>query len=309
MANSEAIRELNRFISEYLTYISVEKGLAKNTITSYRRDLNLFLAFLQSDSTFVEDPLGVSSVTEFIAWRRGKESDSKSGESSIARSVVTLRNLSAFIARESKGLDPLRDFHPPKIPKRLPKALSVDQIGKLIEAIPISSKTYKRDLALVELLYATGARVSEAIDLNLNDVAQMEETLTLRFRGKGGKERVVPLGKYGKAALDQYLESRNLLVGKRKNNAVFLNLRGDRLSRQSAWQIIDSAARSAGIEELVSPHSLRHSFATHLLDGGADIRVVQELLGHSSVTTTQIYTLITIDKIRESYSSSHPRAK
>lgn len=309
MANSEAIRNLNRSISEYLTYISVEKGLAKNTITSYRRDLNLFLAFLETNSAFVEAPLCVPSVTEFIAWRRGKESDSKSGESSIARSVVTLRNLSAFIARESKGLDPLRDFHPPKIPKRLPKALSVDQIGKLIEAIPNSSKTYKRDLALIELLYATGARVSEAIDLNLNDVAQMEETLTLRFRGKGGKERVVPLGKYGKAALDQYLVARNLLVGKRKNNAVFLNLRGDRLSRQSAWQIIDSAAKGAGIEELVSPHSLRHSFATHLLDGGADIRVVQELLGHSSVTTTQIYTLITIDKIRESYSSSHPRAK
>lgn len=309
MANSDAIGDLNRFVSEYLTFISVEKGLSKNTISSYRRDLNLFLAFLEINDLDDKDFLSVNSVTEFIASRRGRNSESKSGESSIARSVVTLRNLSAFIAKERKVLDPLRDFHPPKIPKRLPKALSVDQIAKLIDAIPNSSKTFKRDLALIELLYATGARVSEATDLNLNDLAQMEETLTLRFKGKGGKERVVPLGKYGKAAMDQYLEERSLLIGKRKNNAVFLNLRGDRLSRQSAWKIIDTAAKSAGIEELVSPHSLRHSFATHLLDGGADIRVVQELLGHSSVTTTQIYTLVTIDKIRESYSISHPRAK
>jgi integrase/recombinase XerD len=309
MVSQDLIQKLKRTISEYLTYISVEKGLSKNTIASYRRDLNLFLRFLDSNPNLPVEPLIAQNMAEFVAWQRGKESNLKSGESSIARSVVTLRNLSAFIARETKGLDPLRDFHPPKVPKRLPKALSVQQISQLINSIPLTSKTYSRDLALIELLYATGARVSEAMDLNLNDVRQMEETLTLRFKGKGGKERVVPLGKFGKAAMDQYLERRTQLVGKRKTNAVFLNLRGDRLSRQSAWQIIDTAAKTAGIEELVSPHSLRHSFATHLLDGGADIRVVQELLGHSSVTTTQIYTLITIDKIRESYRSSHPRAK
>jgi integrase/recombinase XerD len=309
MAKAQALKELDLYISEYLTFISVEKGLSSNTISSYKRDFNLFLEFLSSTEIFNNEPLGSPAVTEFIAWRRGKATQVKSGESSIARSVVTLRNLSAFIAKETKGLDQLRDLHPPKIPKRLPKALSVSQVELLIGSIPSTSKTFVRDLALIELLYATGARVSEAVDLNLNDIAQMNETFTLRFLGKGGKERIVPLGKYSKEALDNYLESRHALVGKRLNTAVFLNLRGDRLSRQSAWQIIVSAAKSAGIDELVTPHSLRHSFATHLLDGGADIRVVQELLGHSSVTTTQIYTLVTIDKIRESYSSAHPRGR
>ena len=303
----------NEKVTEYLNHLTVEKGLAKNTLLSYRRDLERFLKYL------AENSLELAKITpelmaEYVAWLRGKNSTQPPlAEASIARAVVAIRNLYAFEAKENSELNLLRDFHPPKIPKRLPKALTINDISALIAAASSAADPIApRDAALIELLYASGARISEIVQLNLSDISKLQESnsFAIKLKGKGGKERVVPIGKYAREAIDQYLvRVRPGLLTERRNDALFLNRQGKRLSRQSAWEIITLAAARAKIEREVSPHSLRHSFATHLLDGGADIRVVQELLGHSSVTTTQIYTLITIDKLRESYSAAHPRAR
>jgi integrase/recombinase XerD len=211
----------------------------------------------------------------------------------------------------SREPNPLHSYAPPKIPKRLPKALKIDEILALIEASKFGDDSLAlRNNALLEILYATGARISEIVNLELSSVAQISENFTIKLLGKGGGERIVPIGNFARSSLERYLtSSRPELLKTRRNNHIFLNSRGGTLSRQSAWEIIASCAERAKIESHVSPHAIRHSFATHLLDGGADIRVVQELLGHASVTTTQIYTLVTIDKLRESYASSHPRAK
>ena len=228
---------------------------------------------------------------------------------SIARNVVAIRSLYKFLAKENGIADIAREIKPPRIPKRLPKALTLSEITGLIEALG-NDGIALRDRAMVELLYASGARVSEVTSINLTDLSRDDELFTLLVRGKGGKERLVPVGRFAREALDNYLvRIRPTLAKEKRSPALFLNQRGDRLSRQSAWKIIMAAAKRANIESKVTPHALRHSFATHLLDGGADIRVVQELLGHASVTTTQIYTLITIDKLRESYALAHPRSR
>jgi len=312
MASNQS--DLLSVIGDYLTHISVERGLSKNTVASYRRDLKRFADYAGAQNAGFE--LNEENVQKFIAHLRlGSRESVPLVEASIARAVVSIRNLSAFIAKESGIADPLKDFSPPKIPKRLPKALSIEEVNRLIEGAGSSANAFApRDTAVVELLYASGARISEIIDLNLSDLDMREESVVIKVTGKGGKERFVPVGSFARAALSTYLESqRESLLSKRRKNLkvdpLFLNSRGARLSRQSAWQIIQEAAERAEIATEVSPHSLRHSFATHLLDGGADIRVVQELLGHSSATTTQIYTLVTIDKIRESYSTAHPRAR
>ena len=227
-----------------------------------------------------------------------------------------MRNFLSFCAKEEKFLNPISQYRPPRIRQRLPKAITVDQVLALITHAQREGDLISlRDVALVELMYATGARVSEIIDLKVADIVKamdgaQGEIISIRLFGKGSKERIVPIGQYAQKALDQYLvRVRPSLVGTRREPALFLNQRGTRLSRQSAWQIIHDAAIRAGLGDAISPHALRHSFATHLLDGGADIRVVQELLGHASVTTTQIYTLVTIDRLRESHSLAHPRAK
>ena len=288
-------------VEEFLTHLSVEKGLSKNTVTAYRSDLDRY--FQISESILLNE----SSLNDFIANERklGK------AESSIAREVVTLRNFAAFVAKESGELNELAKFAPPKIGKRLPKALPVDVILKLLNVYANGEEPSQiRDLTIMELLYSTGMRISELTSLNLEALKDLEETLTLRVTGKGNKERVIPIGNPAKKALDQYLvRSRPAYLKGATDRALFLNSRGRRISRQIVWQIIQEAGQLAGINEQISPHTFRHSFATHLLDGGADIRVVQELLGHSSVTTTQIYTLVTIDKLRESYATAHPRAK
>lgn len=300
-------------IDEYLNHLAVEKALAKNTLQAYRRDLSKFQEFLEINALSL-DGVDAAVATEFIAWLRGRNSGrAPLAESSIARNVVAIRNFFAFDAKEARRINPMQELRPPKIPKRLPKSLSIDEITRLIshahsEADPISL----RDVALIELLYATGARISEAVGLNLKDVdlSQENEMLSVKLHGKGGKERVVPIGNFARKALQEYLvRIRPGLVEGKRVEALFVNTRGNRLTRQSAWHIIHSVAQRAKLEREVTPHSLRHSFATHLLDGGADIRTVQELLGHASVTTTQIYTLITIDKLRESYASAHPRAR
>jgi integrase/recombinase XerD len=298
-------------ISDYLNFAAIEKGLSKNTIEAYRRDLIKFNKFLISEELSL---LEVDSkiLDDFLGWLRGANgSHSRGSESSNSRTIVTVRNLYKFIASNNHTVNPLKDYSPPKIPKRLPKALKVAEVMALIEAAKFGEDVISiRNSALIEVLYATGARVSEVVNLEISNVAEISNTTTLKLSGKGGKERVVPIGIYARNSLDQYLTlSRPNLLRKKSNPSLFLNSRGDTLSRQSAWEIIATLAERANVETRVTPHAIRHSFATHLLDGGADIRVVQELLGHSSVTTTQIYTLVTIDKLRESYATAHPRAK
>ncbi len=290
---------------DYLSHLAVERALSTHTVAAYRRDIKRFLEFLRESNT---SALTHEVMQQYLGWLRSLD---KQSEPSIARNIVTIRNFSAFIAKERKLDDPIRTFSPPKIPKRLPKALSYQSVISLIDFCRRDSNAMAlRDRALVELLYSTGSRISEILDLKVGDLDRSEDALFVRVTGKGSKTRVVPVGSFAASALDQYLvRLRPTLAKTRRVEEIFLNQRGGRLSRQSAWQIISEAAHELEIREDVSPHSLRHSFATHLLDGGADIRVVQELLGHSSVTTTQIYTLVTIDKLRESYSSAHPRAK
>ena len=292
-------------ISSFLNHITVERGASKHTISSYRRDISKLQEFLST----IDRDLGSASTEDiygFITELRTKNLS----DATIARTIVSIRTFFRFLAKEGKVADIAREISPPKIPKRLPKALSISDITALIEASG-SEGIQIRDRALIEILYASGARVSEIVSLNVKDIERVESgTMTVRVIGKGRKERLVPVGKYAQEALESYLvRIRPTLVKVAREDALFLNQSGSRLSRQSAWAIVLAAAAKANLERKVSPHALRHSFATHLLDGGADIRVVQELLGHSSVTTTQIYTLITIDKLREGYLTAHPRAK
>ena len=295
----------NSQLREYLNHLIVERGLSKNTISAYRRDLE---RFIEDDSISDLALVGTQEVESFIAASRARGL----AESSVARSVVAIRNAVEFTCKESGQLNSIKDVKPPKLKMRLPKALSIAEIDDLLSAAKAPSNPDAiRESAILELLYGTGARISEIVSLNIQDVMKIDggEVSSLRLTGKGGKTRVVPIGSYARESLDQYLvRVRPGLVSKDRE-ALFLNDRGGRLSRQSMWNIVSETARRANISVPVSPHSLRHSYATHLLDGGADVRVVQELLGHSSVTTTQIYTLVTIDKLRESYSSAHPRAR
>jgi integrase/recombinase XerD len=250
-----------------------------------------------------------------IALREGSPEHPALSASSAARAVSAVRGLHRFAAREGLvAQDVSREIKPPTLPKRLPKALDVDQVSRLLAAVTGDEPAALRDRALLELLYGTGARISEAVGLAVDDF-DLAGRAIVTLRGKGGRTRLVPVGSYARAAIDAYLvRGRPALAAKGKGTpAVFLNARGSVLSRQSAWTILRRAAESAGLpvdgDHAVSPHTLRHSYATHLLDGGADVRVVQELLGHASVTTTQVYTLVTVDRLREVYATAHPRAR
>jgi len=322
MKAANGASHLGELIENYLSHLVVERALSKNTIAAYRRDLCKFADFLNESGIELAEIQHSDMDTFASRLRRRTDERAPMSEATIARTIVSVRNFSAFTAKESQRINPILQYKPPRIPKRLPKALSVEDIGALIGAASVEGDVVSlRDAALVELLYGTGARVSEAINLSTSDVMKIQmadsegatrgsEVISIRLFGKGEKERVVPLGSYAQRALDQYLvRVRPQLLRGRRSSALFLNQHGTKLSRQSAWQIIHDAAARAGLGDSVSPHALRHSFATHLLDGGADIRVVQELLGHSSVTTTQIYTLVTIDRLRESHASAHPRSK
>ena len=300
-------------LADFFNYLSIEKGLASNTISAYRLDIEKFFHYLSTNQLSLEQ-VSPEQLSFYVAWLRGMENtEFKIGESSIARNIISIRSYFTYLAKEHKFNNPSSNFKPPKIGKRLPKALTIDQVMSMLN-IAGTDLISSRDKALVELLYATGARVSELINLNTLDISTFDSeagsTTTVKLKGKGGKERVVPIGSYAVAAVNDYLvRSRPTLLKVSTQKALFLNQRGGRLSRQSAWNLVAKAAERAGLSDQVTPHSMRHSFATHLLDGGADIRVVQELLGQSSVTTTQIYTLITIDHLRESYANAHPRSK
>ncbi|WP_130387753.1 site-specific tyrosine recombinase XerD [Kribbella sp. VKM Ac-2569] len=303
-----------RAVSAYLDHLTVERGLAANTLASYRRDLRRYGGYL---ATTEIDDLGritEAVVSDFLMRLREGDADHPPlTASSAGRTVVAVRGFHKFCVREGlTAVDPAAAVKPPVPPQRLPKALSVDEVTRILsaaagaEAEPAVLAT--RDAALLEFLYGTGARISEAVGLDVDDIDLDAGAVLLR--GKGSKERVVPVGTYAREALSAYLvRGRPELVSRgRGTPALFLNARGGRLSRQSAWTVLRRAAQRAGISKEISPHTLRHSYATHLLDGGADVRVVQELLGHASVTTTQVYTLVTVDKLREVYATSHPRA-
>ena len=284
--------------------------MAANSIAAYRRDLTKFANFLGSKLLSDVDP---ETITEFESTLR----EAQLSDASINRIDSTLRSFFKHLQQDYGYADPTLEISPKKSSRRLPKALTIAQIISMIDAALRDGQAITvRDQAMLELLYSSGARVSELIGINLNDLSTIETDdgiiTTLKLRGKGSKERIVPLGSFGAKAIEDYMvRVRPDLAAKssKTTSALFLNSRGSRISRQSAWQMVLDAAEAAGVTEHVSPHVFRHSYATHLLDGGADIRVVQELLGHASVTTTQIYTLITIDKVRESYSMAHPRAK
>jgi integrase/recombinase XerD len=296
--------------TSFLNHLQIERGLAANSIAAYRRDLNKFALFLNDKSLSEVDPETVSAFETSLR-------EAQLSVASINRVDSTLRSFFKHLQQEYGYADPTLEIAPSKSSRRLPKALTIAQIVSMIDAAyregqPVTT----RDQAMLELLYSSGARVSELIGINLNDLSSIETDdgviTTLKLRGKGSKERIVPLGSFASKSIENYLvRVRPDLASKsaKTTSALFLNSRGARISRQTAWQLVLDAAEAAGVTDHVSPHVFRHSYATHLLDGGADIRVVQELLGHASVTTTQIYTLITIDKVRESYSMAHPRAR
>ncbi|AZI59398.1 site-specific tyrosine recombinase XerD [Nakamurella antarctica] len=299
-------------MATYLDHLAVERGMAQNTLVSYRRDLERYIQYLTAAG--VSEPAEVSPamVAQFLAGlRAGDDGRVPLAASSAARAVVAARGWHKFLAMEGVvALDASRDVHPPSPAKRLPKALPVHEITALIDSVIGDEPRQLRDRAILEFLYGTGARISEVIGLDIGDVDLDQQSAKLR--GKGSKERYVPVGSYAKAALAAYVVRGRpalLAAGGRSNHAVFLNARGGRLTRQAAWTILRSAAERSGVVSRVSPHTMRHSFATHLLEGGADIRSVQELLGHASVTTTQVYTLVTIEALREVYATSHPRAR
>ena len=289
----------------------MERGLSANTLSSYRRDLRRYLATLAARGITSLEDVRESDVSDFLAdLRRGDDQHQPLRASSAARAVVVARGLHRFAAREGLvSADAAAAVRPPVPARRLPKSLPVEDVLAILAAGSDDTPRGLRDRALLELLYGTGARISEAVGLDVDDV-HLDDGVVL-LHGKGGKDRMVPLGGYGRAAVDAYLVRGRpaLAAAGRGGPALFLNHRGGRLSRQSAWTVLRAAAEQAGVSASVSPHTLRHSFATHLLDGGADVRVVQELLGHASVTTTQIYTMVTVERLREVYAAAHPRAR
>ncbi|MFD4959880.1 site-specific tyrosine recombinase XerD [Microbacterium sp. NPDC058389] len=300
--------QIERAVQSYLRHVSIERGLSENTVAAYRRDLAGYATWL--DEQGVRDTAEVTPVmlASFVADRAAAHPPMAA--SSLARLQSSVRGLHRFLTREGiEPADPTSHLRPPKQPRRLPKALTIDQVSTLLEAAgPADDVLGVRDRALLELLYATGARVSEIVQLDVDDLSHGD---VLRVRGKGSKERIVPVGSYARAAVDAYLTRARPQLSRRGRATprLFLGARGAPLSRQSAWLIIQSAAERAHLTAHVSPHTLRHSFATHLLQGGADVRVVQELLGHASVATTQIYTHVSVDALRDVYATSHPRAR
>lgn len=306
-----AATPLARAAQAYRDHLAVERGLAPNSLAAYGRDLRRYVEFCTGRGITSVAEVAQADLGEFLKWlRQGSPQHPPLSAASAARTLVAVRGFHRFALQEGMAeSDPGREVRPPAAAKRLPKALTVDQVTAILTSTggAAAEPLGVRDRALLEFLYGTGARISEAVGLDVDDI-DLDSGVAL-LRGKGGKQRLVPVGRHARSALEAYLVRvrPGLLVGAQPG--VFLNARGGRLSRQSAWTILRTAAERAGIDAEVSPHTLRHSFATHLLDGGADVRVVQELLGHASVTTTQVYTKVTVDHLREVYALAHPRAR
>jgi integrase/recombinase XerD len=311
-------KSLAEAVRDYLQYLVVERGLARSTVESYRRDLCRYDEVLAGRGKTTLAEVTPADVAEFLAsLREGDGGHAALAVSSAARAVIAVRGLHAFAVTQGLAeTDPAHQVPPPAPPRRLPKAITLDEVERLLAMAGPGPDDMSagarplRDRALLEFLYGTGARISEVIGLDVDEL-RLDADPVVRLVGKGSKHRMVPVGSYAVRALQAYLvrarPSLAAAAARHASPAVFLNARGGRLTRQGAWGVLHAAAGRAGLPE-VSPHTLRHSFATHMLDGGADIRVVQELLGHASVTTTQVYTLITVDRLREVYASSHPRA-
>lgn len=316
-------------LAGYLAHLATERGLAANTVASYRRDLRRYLEHLERRGRRGLAEVAESDVLAFLdALRAGDDRHRALGDGSVARAVSAVRGLHRFAVREGVAAhDPARLVRPPRRMRRVPRAIGVAEIERLIAASgPEGAPLTLRNRALLEVLYGTGARISEAVGLTVEDVELGEEPpdggaggrpaggggerVRVRLRGKGGRTRAVPLGRYARDALRAYLTRARpeIAAHGRGTHALFLNARGGRLTRQGAWEVLQATAERAGLDG-VSPHMLRHSFAAHLLNGGADVRVVQELLGHASVTTTQVYTLVSVDKLRDAYAAAHPRGR
>ncbi|MHC5796680.1 site-specific tyrosine recombinase XerD [Lacisediminihabitans sp. FW035] len=316
MRSSAAVTEstpLERSIDRYLRHVSIERGLSKNTVSAYRRDLAAYVKLLKKREVTTPEGISLADVSAFAQHLRTR-GEKPLTASSLARMLSSVRSLHRFLLDEGLvATDVAAEVTPPKLASRLPKAITIEQMTAVLDAASGDDLQSLRDRALLELLYATGARISEAVDLNVDDVIGTEGASVdvVRLFGKGGKQRIVPLGSYARAAIDAYLVRARPLLSTRGTStpALFLGIRGQRVSRQNAWLIIRARAEQAKLGFEISPHTFRHSFATHLLAGGADVRVVQELLGHSSVATTQIYTLVTADTLRDMYTTAHPRAR
>ena len=354
------MKPLDRAVETYLRHVAIERGLSQHTVSAYRRDLAVFADWLQGaptvDSAGADRAGGAAASADVARLTRADVAgfvghlttrpEGPLAPRSVARMLSSVRSFTAFAAAEGwMPLDPSTAVRPPKAAARLPKAITVDEVERLLEAAGSTDDddpVRLRDRALLELLYATGARISEAVGLSVDDLATLgdveggdggggvlgadvvdddepratdrsgvADVAVVKVTGKGNKQRIVPLGSYARAAVDAYLVRARPVFAARGSGtpALFLGARGARLSRQSAWLVIQAAAERADLAAHVSPHTFRHSFATHLLEGGADVRVVQELLGHASVATTQIYTLVTADALRDVYQTAHPRAR
>jgi integrase/recombinase XerD len=304
--------EVDKLLAEHHDWLAVERGLAANSLAAYRRDLARYAEFLHARK--IRDPAKITEhvVHEYVAILNASEL----APSSAARAVASVRSFHRFCAREGYlPTDPTEDVGAPRVPQSIPKALTEDQVLALLRAVEGDNPLARRDVALLELLYATGIRIGEAVALDVEDL-ELEDGL-LRVLGKGAKERVVPIGTTARAALAGYLRNgrlelraaRSRATRGRDDDAVFLNARGGRISRQSCWAIVRKAGDRAGITAPLSPHVLRHSCATHMLDHGADLRVVQELLGHATISTTQVYTKVSPERLRAVYDAAHPRAR
>ena len=315
MTNDSPIPEaLQRHVTTYLNHLMIERGLSDNTLAAYRRDLQRYLRYLAQERVDDIATITAHHVAGFLqALSSGSHDMGELAQSSVNRAFIAARGWHRFMFLENTTpTNPAAEIKPPKTGQHLPDGLSIDEVTRLLDTPPIDTAQGLRDRAMMELLYATGARITEAIDLDVDDILQLDDDSTVvRLFGKGSKERIVPLGSYAKQAIDAYLvrgRSEHAAGGK-GSPALFLNRFGGRLSRQTGWNVLKQAAQDAEITTEISPHTLRHSFATHLLQGGADVRVVQELLGHASVTTTQIYTQVTADTLREVFAYAHPRAQ
>lgn len=307
-AGGQSRSELERSLEHYVRYLTLERGRSVNTISAYSRDLLAYLTHLDSLGISTPGAITPSHVMTYVESLEG-------AATTVARKVSSIKNFHRYLQDEKVIADDVSfGVTPPALPARLPQALTISEVQALLDSVVGDEPPALRDRALLEFLYATGARISEALALSVDDVLDdsLRAAPSIRVTGKGNKQRIVPVGSFAREALDAYLtRARPALLSSRGRATamVFLGNRGGALSRQNAWLILQSAAERAGLTRSLSPHTLRHSFATHILAGGADIRVVQELLGHSSVSTTQIYTKVTIDTLREVYQSAHPRAR
>lgn len=307
------MKPLDAAVRDFLAHLVVERGVSTNTSAAYRRDLERYVSYLEARDVPELRAVQESDIEDYVAaLTTGEATGTAMSPASVARAIAAVRGLHRFALLEGRvDVDVAAGLRSPARPKRLPKAITVDEVSRLLDAVAVGDGPLPlRDRAILELLYSTGARISEVTGLDIDDLDLTPDRGAVRLFGKGRKERVVPVGSFAIEAVEAYLVRARpaLSVAGRGTPALFLNARGARLSRQSVWAVLQKAAERAQLAAHVSPHTLRHSFATHLLNGGADVRVVQELLGHASVTTTQLYTLVTVESLREVYAAAHPRA-